>query len=76
MERSLSQSRPATGKIRWYSWLLGCLWRGGLARERRQLARLEPHLLRDIGLSAEVAQQEAARPRWDAPAHWVRRDLP
>ncbi len=45
----------------------------GLARERRALAGLEPHLLTDIGLSHAEAQREARRPVWDAPAHWRQR---
>ena len=41
-------------------------------RTRKALDRLEPHLLRDIGLVDHEAQAEAARPFWDAPAHWKR----
>jgi uncharacterized protein YjiS (DUF1127 family) len=33
-------------------------------RDRRLLARLDPHLLRDIGLSPDDAQSEAAKPFW------------
>jgi uncharacterized protein YjiS (DUF1127 family) len=40
------------------------------ARQRRHLARLDDHLLRDIGLSQAEATAEASRPIWDAPAHW------
>lgn len=39
-------------------------------RSRRALARLEPHLLRDIGLRDFEAAQEAAHPIWDVPAPW------
>lgn len=39
-------------------------------RSRRALARLEPHLLRDIGVHDFDAAQEAARPIWDAPVPW------
>lgn len=42
------------------------------ARARHRLARLEPHLLRDIGMTAEEAKALAKRPEWDAPAHWKR----
>jgi uncharacterized protein YjiS (DUF1127 family) len=42
------------------------------ARQRRHLARLDDHLLRDIGLSRAEAAAEASRPIWDAPAHWQR----
>ena len=41
-----------------------------LRRERRQLGRLDPHLLADIGLSDRAARAEAARPIWDAPERW------
>lgn len=43
-----------------------------LRRHRRQLARLDGRLLRDIGLSRREAEAEAARPFWDAPGHWYR----
>jgi uncharacterized protein YjiS (DUF1127 family) len=51
-----------------------------LRQSRRSLADLDDHLLRDVGLSREAAQREAARPAWDAldeapwdaPAHWLR----
>ena len=33
-------------------------------RHRRTLARLDAHLLRDIGLSPDDAQSEAAKPFW------------
>ena len=35
-------------------------------RTRRTLSALEPHLLRDIGISPGDAAQEAARPFWKA----------
>lgn len=40
-------------------------------RSRKALARLDPHLLRDIGLTHDEARTEAARPLWDPPAHWT-----
>ncbi|WP_374642336.1 DUF1127 domain-containing protein [Tabrizicola sp.] len=40
-------------------------------RSRKALARLDPHLLRDIGLTREEALAETARPLWDPPAHWT-----
>lgn len=43
-----------------------------LRAARLALARLDDHLLRDIGLSAAEAQEEAERAPWDAPAHWRR----
>lgn len=41
-----------------------------LLRQRRSLAHLDDHLLRDIGLTPEQARHEATRPLWDVPAHW------
>lgn len=41
-----------------------------LRRSRAALGRLEPHLLRDIGLSAPEAQAEAERTAWDVAPHW------
>ena len=35
-------------------------------RDRLNLSRLEPHLLRDIGLDADRASQECAKPFWRA----------
>ena len=48
--------------------LLGLL--GALRRERRALGDLDPHLLKDIGLTAHEARREARRPVWDAPETW------
>ncbi|MBO6868802.1 MAG: DUF1127 domain-containing protein [Thalassococcus sp.] len=41
-----------------------------LARQRRALAALDDHQLRDIGLTPEDARQEAERLFWDVPNHW------
>ncbi|MEM8633226.1 MAG: DUF1127 domain-containing protein [Pseudomonadota bacterium] len=41
-----------------------------LWRQRRTLADLSPHQLRDIGLTKEAAKRESARPIWDVPGHW------
>ena len=42
------------------------------ARTRARLAQLDPHMLCDIGLTADEAQALSQRPEWDAPAHWHR----
>ena len=42
-----------------------------LSRQRRDLRDLDDHLLADIGLTRAEALEEAARPIWDAPHHWV-----
>lgn len=39
-------------------------------RERRRLADMPDHLLRDIGLTREQANAEASRRLWDVPANW------
>ena len=33
-------------------------------RDRQRLARLDSHLLRDIGMDAQDARQECAKPFW------------
>jgi len=43
-----------------------------LARQRRALARLDAEQLNDLGLSRQDAMDEAQRPVWDVPNHWVR----
>ncbi|MCC1495116.1 DUF1127 domain-containing protein [Cognatishimia sp. F0-27] len=45
-------------------------WRA-LARQRRALKRMDADQLHDLGLSRDAADAEAARPFWDAPAHWT-----
>ncbi|MCO4847102.1 MAG: DUF1127 domain-containing protein [Yoonia sp.] len=52
-------------------WTRLSAWRA-LGRQRRDLARLDAQQLCDIGISAAQAATEAARPVWDAPAHWTR----
>ncbi|MEL6618690.1 MAG: DUF1127 domain-containing protein [Pseudomonadota bacterium] len=39
-------------------------------RSRRALARLDARALNDIGVSADRAAREAAKPVWDVPANW------
>lgn len=68
MSRSIAaRSARTTPRLRLLSRLLGLM---SLHRQRRSLAHLDDHLLRDIGLTPEQAQMEATRPLWDAPAHW------
>ena len=45
-----------------------------LRQTRQHLARLEPHMLRDIGLTPDQARREATRPIWDAPEAWLQRN--
>jgi len=39
----------------------------GVLRQRRALARLDDHLLADIGVDRAEGGREAARPGWDIP---------
>ena len=62
-------SRPSVptlciGMIRSCYALVG-LWYAR-ARERRSLSRLDARLMRDIGVSADEAAREAAKPFWRA----------
>ncbi|MEM8978578.1 MAG: DUF1127 domain-containing protein [Pseudomonadota bacterium] len=41
-----------------------------LQKSRADLRGLSEAQLRDIGVSTEMAQEEAARPIWDVPANW------
>ena len=41
-----------------------------LARQRRALKALDPHLLCDIRITQAQVQQETATPIWKAPEHW------
>ena len=47
--------------------------RQALWRSRRALARLDAHMLKDIGLTPEQARYEAELPVWDVPANWTNR---
>ncbi|MDJ1016306.1 MAG: DUF1127 domain-containing protein [Paracoccaceae bacterium] len=41
-------------------------------RQRQTLKSLDDHLLKDLGLTREMAEAEAGRPVWDVPARWRR----
>lgn len=74
MDRPLSfpalvRLRPAALRLPSWGRLLRRLDCG---RSRRRLADLDDHILRDIGLTRDQALQEAERPIWDVPAHWLR----
>ena len=38
-----------------------------IAREREELSKLDPRILRDLGIDALAAQQESTRGYWDLP---------
>lgn len=61
--RALTGARP-TGPILLAGLELIRYWHGR-ARQRRQLALLEPRLLRDIGIRREDALAEAAKWFWE-----------
>ena len=42
----------------------------GLARQRSDLARLDKHLLKDLGITPEEAAAESRRRFWDVPHYW------
>lgn len=62
----LRHDRPRRGIIAWLKLALS------VKRHRRALSDLDRHLLKDIGLSETEARQEAERPVWDVPSHWLR----
>jgi uncharacterized protein YjiS (DUF1127 family) len=69
MERTLSVPTPRRHR----TGLAARIWAGlTVARQRRHLAVLDDHLLRDIGLDRADATREAYRPFWDVPRHWTR----
>ena len=39
--------------------------------QRRELNRMDDHMLDDLGISRRDAQAEAARPAWDVPHFWM-----
>lgn len=45
------------------------IWRS-LRKQRTRLADLDDHILRDIGVTRDMALKESKRPFWDAPPHW------
>ena len=38
-------------------------------QERQELANMTDHMLADIGLTREEAEQEAGKPIWELPTH-------
>ncbi len=41
-----------------------------LHHQRQALARLDDHILRDVGLTRDEAEREARRAAWDSPSWW------
>lgn len=71
MDRAPALARHPLHQPRRGFWA-GLFDRISLMRQRRRLASLDDHILRDIGLTREQAQAEAEIPAWDVPAHWRR----
>jgi len=57
-----SHARPAPTRNSLFA-LVGRLI--ATSRQRAELRALEPHLLVDLGITAEAAEKEAQRPFWD-----------
>lgn len=68
MLRSLSHIRFAPQGRR--SLLARVVAAFAIRRQRNDLRRLPPHMLRDIGLTEDEALAEASRALWDVPSHW------
>lgn len=64
-----AQGRARTAPVRGSS--PGVFTYLNLMRQRRTLAGLDAHQLRDIGLDRDAADAEARRPIWDVPAIWM-----
>ena len=65
----VSPSRPHRG----LGSLLAAIPRAlALRQQRNRLAALDERMLNDIGVTPRMAEDEAARPVWDAPQHWRR----
>ncbi len=63
--RSLTHSHSLQSVVRsttWLDWLRRVLH---AAESRRELARMDPRMLSDIGISRAEALREAARAPWD-----------
>lgn len=63
---SVLANRP----IRRKSWLSSVFSWLNFRRQQRHLARLEDHILDDIGLTRSEALEESRRIEWDVPGHW------
>jgi uncharacterized protein YjiS (DUF1127 family) len=70
--RRLLLARLRLTRLSPLGWLRALIGMRAFARSQRQVTRLDPHMLRDIGLSQAEAEDIAAQPVWDAPAHWRR----
>ncbi len=65
--RHITAQRPATKGIFHTISVFYAVW-----RQRRALSRLDKSALNDIGLTQREADQEACKPVWDVPQHWLR----
>lgn len=65
LARPCAPARRPNSLLNWF-FGIEAIW-----RSRQSLAHLEPHLLEDIGVSAEAAAKEARQPLWNVPSHWI-----
>ncbi|MDD9922207.1 MAG: DUF1127 domain-containing protein [Boseongicola sp.] len=69
VQEALRSPMVASNRVHPLRWLVGAV----LARKsRRDLAKLDAHLLEDIGVSMEAAKQESTQPVWNVPHHWMK----
>ena len=66
----LPQTRPFSGALAPVARPTGLLAFLDTWRQRKHLADLDPHLLKDIGLDGVDVHREVNRPIWDAPEIW------
>ena len=70
---SVTLYRPLQRRTVWRTALDLIRHQRAVYQTRQSLARLTADQLNDVGISAQAARQEAARPFWDAPIHWSAR---
>ena len=63
-------SRPSATKINFFQRFSFCM---KVQKERSTLSELSDEQLKDIGITPDQAQKEAARPAWDIPENWCQR---
>lgn len=72
LDTGLGPARPAAPTRRPAPARLSLRRLVALHRERRALAALDAHMLRDIGVTDVERDAELAKPLWDVPQGWRR----
>lgn len=62
---SLTRPNPRAHSVAVPARAFFALW-----KQRRDLARLDDHMLEDLGLTRHQVKAEATRPLWDVPKSW------